>query len=471
MAALPNSGLYTRDGFVVDASGNRVNGAMDNGGQPKTDKYTYGDWNTAFGQQQTPVTPLPQMNSGIGIPTGQQPSNPNNPADLYEEYNFANPASIPSQEYLAQQVTNPAMPVGSEQKYTPQQSQDGEMVAPGTGQVGANKGATAAQTGTGQIDPAQANQNVQAGMVDPALATAQQGSVVPESLVREQLKALMKDVDEGNAPWAEASIRKANEAMMARGMGQSSMAGAAIAQSVIEAALPIAQMDAATFGEMNLQNLRNRQETMLTNTAAQNAAKHLNAQSQTDVNKFMAGMKNDVLKFNVEQKNAMDQFNTEQRNSVKTFYDKMNDAAEQFNANNAMLVATSNAEWRRSINTANTAGENATNMMNAQNAFNLSGQAMADLWQRSRDVFNWANQSADNERDRAFKLTLYSMQRSDYLDDVSNADKKDLMKGIGNIAYNIFDNYASGAYGSSSTTATSAAATNGASTSYQDPYE
>lgn len=406
------------------------------------------------------------------MPDPEEPiADPNQPFDPYNQLGIVSTPAIPSEGYLQQQVTNPAIAAGAEQTFTPQAPKQDELVVQtpdtkltptktGASTAAAPATATAAQ---GTASTADAPAPIAAAQITAAQSTAQQGTVDPQSLVREQYAKLMRDVDEGNAPWAAASIRKANEAMMSRGLGQSSMAGAAIAQSVIEAALPIAQLDAAIYGEMNLQNLRNRQEAMISNTAAENAAKHFNAQSTNDVAKFMSELKNSILKFNVEQKNSMESANraaltnvslanTSQANTIamanaerndvmQQFYAKMNDAAENFNANNALLIQTSNAEWRRSINTANTAGENAVNFTNAQNRFNLSQQAMADLWQRSRDVFNWANQNSQNDKDRAFKLASYSVQRADYLKDLSDAQKHQFEIGLGNIVAGIFDDW------------------------------
>ena len=80
-------------------------------------------------------------------------------------------------------------------------------------------------------------------------------------------------------------------------------------------------------------------------------------------------------------------------------------------------------------------------MINAQNYFNISQQAQANLWQRSRDVFQWANQSAENDRDRAFQMTMYTLQMDDYLNNVDQAQKDNLFAGIGNFAFDIFKSY------------------------------
>ena len=396
------------------------------------------------------------------------------------------PSTVPSEAWLTEQVTNPELASGARQTFVKQEVEPGELLQQGAGQVPitpkaerdiaatATAATAEAQTATAQTATAQTataqtaeatNATVQAATAQDAYKVekiqaddqrvAEQGTVTTESTVRGQLEQLMGDVESDDAPWADAAMRKANQAMSARGMGNSSIAAAAITQSVLEAAMPIAQYDASVYGTMNLQNLRNRQETMLSNTAASNVAKNMNAKTANEVQMFMNTMRDGVLKFNSTQHDAMSKFNavqgTEtskfnaaQSNVANQFYAQMDDAAEKFNATNTLAISKTNAEWRRTINTANTAAVNTSNMVNAQNAFNMSQQAMADLWQRSRDVFNWANQSADNSKDRAFQMAMYSMQRADYMAEMSVRDKNDLWEGVGLFAHSLFEDVLEG---------------------------
>ena len=365
------------------------------------------------------------------------------------------PANVPSDEWLAQQVVSPVMPGMAVQAPVQQTiDEEKELLQQTTGQIPitpeAERAPVAAATPTTGATQAVAQQeNIEIERVQADQGVAQEGNVTPLSTVRGQLEQLMGDVESDDAPWADEAVRRANQAMSARGMGNSSIAAAAITQAVLESALPIAQYDANVYGNMNIQNLRNRQETMLSNTAASNVAKNMNAKTANEVQMFMNTMRDGVLKFNSTQHDAMSKFNAVQgteiskfnaaaNNVANQFYAQMDDAAEKFNATNTLAISKSNAEWRRTINTANTAAVNTSNMVNAQNAFNMSQQAMADLWQRSRDVFNWANQSADNSKDRAFQMAMYSMQRADYMAEMSVRDKNDLWRGVGDFAHSLF---------------------------------
>ena len=94
------------------------------------------------------------------------------------------------------------------------------------------------------------------------------GEVSASSTVAYQMEKLMNQFNDGTPPWAAGALRRANAAMAARGLAGSSMAGAAIIQAAMEAAVPIAQADAATFAAMDMENVRNKQAIALANAAA-----------------------------------------------------------------------------------------------------------------------------------------------------------------------------------------------------------
>ena len=68
------------------------------------------------------------------------------------------------------------------------------------------------------------------------LAKAIQGEVGALGTVQGQLEGLMSQFDDGTPAWAAGAMRAANAAMAARGLGGSSMAGAAILQAAMESA-------------------------------------------------------------------------------------------------------------------------------------------------------------------------------------------------------------------------------------------
>tara|TARA_R100001460_G_scaffold71996_1_gene112685 strand:+ start:19 stop:1884 length:1866 start_codon:yes stop_codon:yes gene_type:complete len=77
--------------------------------------------------------------------------------------------------------------------------------------------------------------------------------------VKDELTTLMSEFDDGQTPaWAAGSMRKAMQTLAARGLGSSSLAGQAVIQAAMEAALPIAQVDAANKQQVALANAEQR---------------------------------------------------------------------------------------------------------------------------------------------------------------------------------------------------------------------
>ena len=291
---------------------------------------------------------------------------------------------------------------------------------------------------------------VKQGQVDATLAKAE------AALVQDEMADLMQDFEGGNTPvWAAGAMRAANAAMAARGLSASSMAGMAITQAAMEAALPIAQMDAsnkqemammkaeqrarfmgmefdqnfqtkvknaariseianinfsaeqqialenarmaqtvdlanlsnrqakvmadaATLTQIDLRNLDNRQQaavqnaqaflqmdmanldnrqqmtmfkaqetanSILSDTAAMNAARQFNAASQNQTDQFFASLGSQVQRFNAEQSNAMRRFNSGEANALAQFNAAQENARDRFNAQNHLVVAQANAQW------------------------------------------------------------------------------------------------------------------------------
>ena len=81
--------------------------------------------------------------------------------------------------------------------------------------------------------------------------------------VKDELADLMEDfVSEGTPTWAAGAMRAANAAMASRGLAMTSIAGMAVTQAAMEAALPIAQIDAANKQEMALMKAEQRARFM-----------------------------------------------------------------------------------------------------------------------------------------------------------------------------------------------------------------
>ena len=247
---------------------------------------------------------------------------------------------------------------------------------------------------------------------------AAKGQVSAEGTVKGQLEILMEDFEkDGTPPWASGAMRAAMSSMQARGLGASSIAGQAITQAAMESAIAIAQQDAATVAQFEMQNLNNEQQTLIfksqqkiaglfTDQAADNAAKQFNASSKNQTDQFFASLKENVSRFNASQVNAVRQFNAGAENTTKQFNSQMQDLRDRFNATNSLVIAQANAQWRQNIATTNTAAQNQANMDAAKTTNGLTAAQLDNIWQRERDLMAFAFTSSESALDRNTQLLL-----------------------------------------------------------------
>ena len=333
-----------------------------------------------------------------------------------------------------------------------------------------------------------------------APAVGQTGAVTSDATVRGQLADLQQDVttavQSGNPlpVWARGAAKATEAAMAARGMSASSMAAEALAEGIMNAAVPIAAADAETYKQMIFQNLANNQQAAITNAksylqmdmanlsnnqqaslsnlqsrqsfllsdqAAANAAYQFNATSQNQVNQFYDNMSAQMSEQNAARADGMKQYATSEANKISALnaqntiqVDEANAAREsainqfnatldnqrqQFNVNNQREIDQSNVVWRRGINTANTAAVNAANQTNAQNLLNLSNWAMSAAWQQWRDEASWVNTASENEQNRNHNLAMAALERSAAVDLQDKASKDAMYQMIGKFGFDLFN--------------------------------
>lgn len=180
-------------------------------------------------------------------------------------------------------------------------------------------------------------------------------------------------------------------------------------QAAVQNAQSFMQMDMANMSNAQqaaVINQQAQQQAMLSDQAAVNASKQFNATSQTQTDQFFANLTQDINKYNATAANASNQFNAGQANAMQQFAATMVNQREQFNASNALAIEQSNVQWRREVNTANTAQQNAANQVNAANYLAISNNAMNNIWQQFRDEADYAYSSAENAQDRAFNMAM-----------------------------------------------------------------
>ena len=299
---------------------------------------------------------------------------------------------------------------------------------------------------------------------------------------------------QGTITWARGAAKATEAAMANRGLSASSMAAEALAEGIMQSAIPIAAQDAATYKQMifqnlsnnqqanitnaqaylkmdlanlsnaqqaNLQNITTRQTFLLSDQAAANAAFQFNATSQNQVNQFYDKLSTTIADQNAARLDAMNKFaeaekskinalnaqntiavneaNAKREATLNQYNATLANQREQFNVTNQREIDQSNVVWRRAINTANTAAVNAANQVNAQNLLNISNWALSSMWQQWRDEASWVNSSSQNELQRAHNAALAAIERSTTLDLADEASKEKFYTMLGRFGLKVID--------------------------------
>ena len=324
------------------------------------------------------------------------------------------------------------------------------------------------------------------------------GTITSDATVKGQLEGLQQEVEtalqSGNPlpVWARGAAKATNAALANRGLSASSIAAEALAEGIMNAAIPIAKADADTYKQMifqnlsnnqqaaitnaqaylkldlanlsnqqqaNLQNINTRQNFILSDQAAANAAFQFNATSQNQVNQFYDKLSTTVADQNAARIDAMKKFaeaerakvnalnaqntiavneaNAKREDTINRFNAQLENQRQQFNVQNQREIDQSNVVWRRSINTANTAAVNAANQVNAQNLLNLSNFGLSALWQQWRDEASWVNTSSENIQNRNHNLAMAALERSTAVDLQNKASKDAMYQMIGKFGFDL----------------------------------
>jgi hypothetical protein len=376
------------------------------------------------------------------------------------------------------------------------------IAAPGTltgTQVTAPTAASAAQMTAATVAGQTPTMTAATGTVTQPM-TAATGTITSDATVKGQLQSLQNEVSTALASgnplpvWARGAAKATEAAMANRGLSASSMAAEALAEGIMNSAIPIAKADADTYKQMIFQNLSNNQQAAITNAqaylkmdlanlsnaqqanlqnittrqtfllsdqAAANAAFQFNATSQNQVNQFYDKLSTTIADQNAARLDAMNKFaeaekskinalnaqntiavneaNAKREATLNQYNATLANQREQFNVTNQREIDQSNVVWRRAINTANTAATNAANQVNAQNLLNISNWALSSMWQQWRDEASWVNTSSQNAANRNHNLAMAALERSTVLDLQDKASKDSLYELIGRFGFEVYN--------------------------------
>lgn len=204
---------------------------------------------------------------------------------------------------------------------------------------------------------------------------AAQADPSKQATVRGQMEELQSDFEDGQTPaWAAGALRNVSAQMAARGLGASSMAGQALVQAAMEAALPIAQVDAETYGKFEFQNLSNRQATAM--FAAEQRAKFLGQEFDEE---FQTRVKNAATISDIANQN----FTAEQSIALENAKLASTVNIANLSARNAKVIAdaaaVSNMEIANLNNLQQAKVENAKNLLQ-MDMTNLNNENQAEIF-------------------------------------------------------------------------------------------
>ena len=255
-------------------------------------------------------------------------------------------------------------------------------------EVGQNEIAVAAIGDDRFLDPTQA---AQSGYVSDMKGATMQ--VTPDMTVQGQLTRLSSQFDEGQVPpWAAGVVRTASAQMAARGLSASSMAGAAITQAIMEAAVPIAVQDAQTYYQTAVKIMDNEQQAKLTNTQnnmnidlANTSNRQQTALAKMQVQAALAGQslsnqqQVNVLKAERFAEAANLTFTQEQQRVFTN--SKMVETVNLTNLSNRQAATLQNAASMASMDMANLNNRQQAAVMEAKNLMDMEMQNLSNRQQ------------------------------------------------------------------------------------------
>lgn len=180
---------------------------------------------------------------------------------------------------------------------------------------------------------------------NPTLQTVQGNQLVSNQL---------NDLTSSNSKYIQQARQQGTQQAARAGLMTSSIAAGASERAAVQAALPIAQADAARYGQVADANQN-----------ASNTASQFNANSNLTSATTDANAANAAGQYNAGQKNQMTQANMEATNRANEFSANAQNQTSQFNANSINQASATNAAALNNTSQFN-AGQYNTSVLNQQ---------------------------------------------------------------------------------------------------------
>ena len=329
-----------------------------------------------------------------------------------------------------------------------------------------------------------------------------------KATVKGQLDILSAEfVDANGDPqiptWAAGTARNVSKIAAFSGM-TGTAATAAMTQAIMEAAIPIAQADAAFFQTLTVKNLDNRQQSVINNAQvlanlelanmdarttaavnnanaflqmdmanlnneqqarvintqarvqsiledakAVNAQRLFTAQSENDMNMFYDQLNAQIGQFNANQANSMAQFNASERNAMSQFNAQLENQRQEFYKNMQFNIDTANAKWRQTVTLSEAQMKFDAAATDVKNKIGLSVEMLNQLWDRSDALLDYAWKSSENALDRQNNIAVASMNNKAAADRQNAQNKANNQAGVGQAVGTVMGAWAGSSSGSS----------------------
>ena len=219
------------------------------------------------------------------------------------------------------------------------------------------------------------------GVDQAAVSQAFGTGEVQAASVQDELASLMAQFEGGDTPaWAAGSMRKATQMLAARGLGASSMAGQAVIQAAMEAALPIAQIDAGNKQQMALFKAEQRAKFLGMEFDQAFQAKVINAAKVSEIANMNFSAEQQIALENSKAANTMDLANLNNKQALIMAEAAALSQMDMTNLSNLQQAQVQNAQNFLQIDMANLSNSQSTALFKAQQVTNamLSDTAQAN---------------------------------------------------------------------------------------------
>ena len=224
---------------------------------------------------------------------------------------------------------------------------------------------------------------VDQGQVTGAFGTGE----VQAASVQDELATLMSQFDDGQTPaWAAGSMRRATAIMAERGLGASSLAGQAVVQAAMEAALPIAQIDAGNKQQMALFKAEQRSKFLQIEFDQAFQRKVTNAARVSEIANINFSADQQVALENSRAAQTMDLTNLSNKQALIMAEAAALSQVDMANLNNLQQAAVQNAQNFLQIDMANLNNKQSTALFKAQSVTNAMLSDVAQV--NANEQFN-----------------------------------------------------------------------------------